>query len=182
MIIIGITGKARSGKTSVANFLKQHIKRQCKIIAFADSLKDEVARACGVTTQHIELHKDVFRPMLQWWGTDYKRNNVSKDYWIQKVGEKILCETDNTCIIIPDVRFKNELEWVDQFDTGYTVKVVRSHGPTIPQSQHISETELADCRTDFIIDNSGTLEELEKQTVALIEQINETLHKKAQLK
>lgn len=175
MIIIGISGKALSGKTTVAHNLTKLIKGPTATIAFADSLKDEVAKACGVTREYIELNKSVFRPILQWWGTDFRRNLCKKSYWIEKVMEKIVAlPKDNIAIIIPDVRFINEAEWIEQFDTGFLVQVIRPN-VRILESKHISETEMDSYKCEFIIDNSTDLQNLLNQTNHLRLAINETL-------
>ena len=40
MVIIGISGKATSGKDTVANYYSRFSKAHCTTLHFADSLKD----------------------------------------------------------------------------------------------------------------------------------------------
>lgn len=52
-----------------------------------------------------------YREILQWYGTDVRRKQKS-DYWIQKMFDKIHKEAiaGTNVIIIPDARFKNEID------------------------------------------------------------------------
>lgn len=51
--------------------------------------------------------------ILQWWGTNYRRNFYGDDYWVDRLTEKINNLTQATklfIVLIPDTRFKNELK------------------------------------------------------------------------
>ena len=56
--------------------------------------------------------KEQFRLLMQWWGTEFRRNMVDKDYWIKKVQSWIDKHPEVDVILIPDLRFKNEIEWI----------------------------------------------------------------------
>jgi hypothetical protein len=113
MILLGISGKKGSGKSTIAEILKQYIThRPVHIIAFADALKDEVAHACGVSREYVEKNKAIFRPILQWWGTDFRRNLTSEDYWLRVFSAKVSILPNDSLILIPDVRFPNELQLI----------------------------------------------------------------------
>jgi hypothetical protein len=73
--------------------------------------------------------------------------------------------------IITDMRFPNELEAVVKRN-GITIRVVRPHGYTdpntgvykeMPLSYHLSETSLDDAEFDYTILNDGSLEDLVKK-------------------
>lgn len=67
------------------------------------------------------------RDILQFWGTNYRRNLCNENYWINKLLPKIenLMKDNNTeYIIIPDTRFKNEVNAIRSLG-GYYVKIVR---------------------------------------------------------
>lgn len=163
-IIIGLTGKKQTGKDTVFNILKRTIKPPNRVLrlAFADAVKDEVACACGVTVKEIEADKDTYRPVLQWWGTEFRRKLKGDKYWIDKVCKKIIALTDTnptylTLLVVTDVRFQNEADFI-KFCNGYIVKVIR---PLDNNDTHKSETELDSIIPNHIIDNSNNLQTLE---------------------
>lgn len=169
-IIIGLTGKKQTGKDTVFKLTFKLLRPPNRVLrlAFADAVKEEVACACGVTVKFIEENKELFRPILQWWGTDFKRKLYGDSYWIDKLCKKVIALSDSsekylTLVIITDVRFINEAEFI-KFCNGYTVKVVRPISSTSHVDKHISETELDSIKPDYIIDNSNGLHTLEQIT------------------
>jgi len=169
MKLVGITGYKLSGKTTVAERLIVAAGWTHAVqINFADALKEEVAKACSVTVEYINTHKDLFRPILQWWGTEFRRKLHGDSYWILK-----WLQRSNTCIkthdklhaiICSDVRFLNEAAAIRQCN-GKLIRVTRS---STTSDGHASETEQDSIQVDYTISNNGTLEELTNQ----IKQIN----------
>ncbi len=111
---IALVGFMRAGKDSVADCLR-HLYHEAEKISFADALKQEVADALNRTRQESDpvytveffnedRNRPVFRPLLQWWGTEYRRNQ-DPDYWVRQVEKKTLAY-DQICT---DARFTNEL-------------------------------------------------------------------------
>ena len=146
-MIIGISGKKRAGKDTVADILYVLHSNSVRYY-FAQPLKLEVARACGVSVEYINEHKDNFRLILQGWGTNFRRELYDKNYWIKKMEVAIsnLERYDN--ILIPDVRFKNEYVMVKS-KGGIMIRVL---GISQPDS-HVSEIELDNEPFDYVIDN-----------------------------
>lgn len=171
VFVIGISGKKLSGKDTLCNLLLKHATVKGVRIGFADALKEEVARACGVTVDHINLEKARYRSILQWWGTDFRRHFKGEDYWVMKAMEKInkaVCE-GKQLIILPDVRFKSEAEPLNYLGAS----LVRVSRPEMIPDSHPSETEL-DTYNKFhdIILNSGTLSHLEEEAVRLLNKLH----------
>lgn len=121
MIIIGIAGKMGVGKDYIANllqqiFLKQNPDLKIRLIAFGDQLKV----SCSIT-QNIPLNSmygdkpQQIRKLLQQTATELGRNVVGEDVWIRYLQTWLevynIRETIDL-VIIPDVRFKNEYEWI----------------------------------------------------------------------
>lgn len=161
MNLIGITGKKRSGKDTVANAIEKHFIGRTQKIAFALELKKEVAYALGVSLEEIDRNKEFYRPILQWWGTNWRRGN-DNDYWVNKwlaywqANVKFkFCDT----MIAPDVRFLNEASAIRDRN-GIIVRVVKIGQPD--DDHHGSETEMDKIEPDAIIEaEDGDLEAIE---------------------
>lgn len=109
--IIGISGKKGSGKDEVLKCIQLRFP-QVQRIAFADKVKEEVSMACGITVQFIEENKQQFRTILQWWGTDFRRNFKGANYWLIEWKIKLNKCDKHAVVVCPDVRFPNELETI----------------------------------------------------------------------
>jgi hypothetical protein len=161
MVIIGISGKKQSGKDTVADIILNNSPLLGSKVGFALSLKLEIAKACGVDFEFIENNKPVFRPMLQWWGTDFRRKFEGEDYWLNKMDE-IIESTEASLkldfLIVSDVRFINEADWV-KAKGGVLIRVDR---PNATQDTHISEIQLDNYKGfDYRITNNSNLFSLE---------------------
>jgi len=161
--IIGLVGKKTSGKDTVYGYIRELLETPSYLVirhAFADSLKQEIAEACGVSLEYIEQHKTVFRTILQWWGTEFRRGLFCDSYWIDRVRMKITA-SDADVIVITDVRFHNEANMVREMG-GKIVGISRIR--TDVADHHSSEVEQETIPCDAIIHNDGTLEELRDKT------------------
>jgi len=177
--IIGISGKKQSGKDEICRILKVHLEGYR--IAFADALKEEVCAVFRVSLTYLEERKILFRPMLQWWGTDFRRGLNGPDYWIKKMEEKIVPfdwmikngrMNQNAVVVIPDVRFKNEAVYIQQCG-GMIWRVNRKTSwydrlGLRSSDNHPSETDLDDFHFDLVIENVGTVAELEAKVVEVL--------------
>lgn len=171
--IIGISGKMRSGKDTLAGvIIQQFPTSQVLRIAFADALKDEVAAACGVTRQFTEQNRAAFRHGWQWWGTEFRRDLCGKDYWTDRVEKTILMAmrrpgSYTSCVIITDVRFKNEYDFIRR-NGGIIVRVNRKYGwiesivRWLKHDRHSSECQLDSAKFDYVI-NADSLCELDEK-------------------
>jgi len=165
--IIGISGKKQAGKDTLCSFILQQANCNGIRIAFADALKEEVAKACGVTVEFINQNKELFRPILQWWGTDFRRKLNGESYWVDKAIFKVndAVKSGKNLIIIPDVRFLSEA--VTLLDFG--AHVVRISRPTQVCDNHASETELDSFKSfHHIILNTGSVDDLKAEAAEII--------------
>lgn len=168
--IIGIVGKKRHGKDTLAKFIEEALRRRnpaagIVIAHWADPLKDEVARATGVTPGKIEANKSLFRPILQWWGAEFRRGQ-DEDYWIKRMGDKIKDAEGVDFMIVPDTRFLNEASTIRGYG-GNLFRIVRPPRGLIAELKawlnrdcHSSEVEQDRIEVDLTIRNNGSLEDL----------------------
>lgn len=161
-MLIGISGKKRTGKDTVGAMVVEWLRSKdftATKAAFADNLREEVARATGVSPDQFEVDKDRWRPILQWWGVEYRRYFNGEDYWIKQMTEKLLAMEEQV-VVLTDVRFRDEADYVNR-SGGHVLRVERETGL---QDSHSSETDL-DSYEEFsdVIRNDGSLEDLERK-------------------
>jgi hypothetical protein len=114
-MLIGLTGKAGVGKSTIAYILAREYGYVC--VPFAEPLKD-MLRAIGLT--HDELYGDkkevvnadygvTPRHMMQTLGTEWGRNLIGQDVWVEAWKRSLYRRYSNANIVVDDVRFLNEV-------------------------------------------------------------------------
>lgn len=194
MIIIGISGKKRSGKDEVCNAItKLYPLGSVYRVAFADALKEEVLNAlmfcempCVIsnrfTLQMLENNKELFRPILQWWGTDFRRKMCSDSYWLNKWMKRVAKLPDNSVVICPDVRFDNERATIEN-NGGHMIRIKRVsydkvNGNVIDDTDtHASECDLDGQTFPITILNDSSLVALELKVRQVMYQLDLNLKK-----
>ena len=193
--LIGIAGYKESGKDEVAKVLdrggKGHIKfafadpLRDEVLAMlcAGGIPAEAYRAASsevlaaVARQtagdwnqkfrrvHEKPTSDDMRLILQWWGTEWRRQYFDVDYWLRawRARRPHLAPT-----VVPDVRFENEVGLIRQL--GGEVWVVRRAAvvPADIENLHPSERlpSLPDAYFDRVIQNNGSLEDLAREVMS----------------
>ena len=149
-MIIGLSGKARSGKDTVADALVS--KRTFVRIGMADQMKTVVALLFGWNSEHThgrlkETIDDFWgmspRQVMQRFGTDAMRREFGDDFWVRTMERQLARYAAGTNFVIPDIRFPNEAEMVKRLG-GQVWRLERLDGPVIEASTHPSETALDD--------------------------------------
>jgi len=114
---LGLAGFAGSGKDHVFDYIKRHTILPAFRIAFADGVREEVARFLGIgdpgKTFTKPYSKEV-RFVLQQWGTELRRAE-DLDYWVKYGMEaateiEFMHECEPVLIVFTDVRFQNEAD------------------------------------------------------------------------
>lgn len=172
VMLIGISGKKRSGKDTVGAMVVEWLNEHgfdAAQVAFADQLKDEVAEATGVNRRMQEMDKERWRPILQWWGVEFRRHYFGQDYWVSKMTQKLLA-MDEDVAVVTDVRFRDEADFI-RASGGFVVRVERETGL---QDGHSSETDL-DGYSGFqtTLSNDGTLDDLEEKVYRFMSQMHD---------
>lgn len=167
MILVGISGKAESGKTTFANLLKENFKekgQKVMLINYGDMVKHIACQYYNWSGNKDEEG----RTLLQKIGTERGRN-IDSLIWIQMV-EKIIniCSRDYDIAIIADCRFPNELDyWNTNNKRMVKIRIERPYHEsrlTNKQKLHISETALDNYNGfDMTIVNTS-LDELKEQS------------------
>lgn len=165
-LLIGLAGKARSGKDTVGAYLDRH---GFSSTAFAAPLKAGVRAMFNLTHDHTDGHlkEEVIphlgvspRQLMQWLGTEYGREMIRESVWVDVALKqwRDMCEhTPSARLVVTDIRFDNEADAIRQ--AGGTVVHIR-RGSAQPVSAHASEAGVEMVTGDYEIDNNGTLEQL----------------------
>lgn len=163
--LIGLTGKARSGKDTVAGMLQSTFG--FKTIAFAKPLKEGLKTMLGLTEEHVngslkEVVIEDFgkspRQMLQTLGTEWGREAVHDLIWLTVARRQVNVWLEQGYnVAITDVRFENEAEMVRKMGG----QIWHIHRPdAIQVAAHSSESGIAFAGADYLIYNNSTLDDL----------------------
>lgn len=163
MRIFTISGKAGSGKDTLARMLRKELENRGSrvlITHYADLLK----YYC-IEMFHWDGAKDEEgRSLLQHIGTDIVRHR-NENYWVDHIIGMLSVFHDMwDYVIIPDARFPNEVDRL--IDEGYMVTsivVSREYGqPSMTDNQmnHESENAMNDYVFHCRFDNSGSIDDL----------------------
>lgn len=163
MKLVLISGKAQSGKDTLANLMKgclENMDKKVLIIHYADYLKYICKQFYGWNG----VKDEKGRSLLQNFGNTVREKNAN--FWVDTLINFVdIVKDDFDFIIVPDVRYLNELEnekIVNNFDS-ITVRVERpnfDNGLTEEQKNHISETCLDDHHFEFTVMNNEGLARL----------------------
>jgi len=169
-IIYGLCGAAHSGKDTVASFISE-FKEDTEIISFAGPIKDACKILYNLSDEQLndpvikeqidERWNKSPRQIFQWFGTDIMRKNAGENFFLKNMEQRLMASKAK-CIVISDVRFENELEFVHKLD-GIFIKITRPNKETTKHNKHISEQDLAGIFMEYNIINDGTLEELKEK-------------------
>lgn len=165
-MIIGLCGAAGSGKDTVAGILKR--EAGFSDISFAEPIYRAVAAVTGMSVEQLSDRRIKEQPiewlgrsprvLLQTLGTEWGRDTIRDDIWVRIAMQRA---AEVTHAAITDVRFANEAQAIR--DAGGVVwRVVRPLAVLDEEAaRHPSEAGIADGLVDAVIDNSGTLDDLE---------------------
>ena len=177
MKIIGIHGRAGSGKDTAADLLcREHGFVKYNL---AKPIKDAIDSM--LMAAHVEpidwddrVQKETVHPLLgvsprraaQTLGTEWGRTFLGEDVWLRLaeafVDYHVMMNMFEECagvmgVVVPDVRFQNEANWI-YGNGGNVIHIVR---PGIDNVEaHISEAGIGMGPLDVVIINDGTIEEL----------------------
>lgn len=158
MLLLGFGNKARHGKDTAAEAIREHYMN--RKIYYADQKVPRIGIFKFATALYEEVNEhfkhnpnwwwssrivsgirvpDWVQPepnpeisplapygkhpkLLQWWGTEFRRNHSGTNYWVDKLFASIPTNLD--IAMVSDTRFPNEADGVKQRG-GYTVNVQR---------------------------------------------------------
>lgn len=165
-MIIGLCGAAGAGKGEVARILSM---RGYATAAFADPIYEAVSAITGLTVAELQdrgrkenaLDWISYSPrrLLQSLGTEWGRNMIHPEIWVMSAMRRVL---DGGDYCFTDVRFSNEAFAIHA--RGGVVWRVSRPGHAVLDAQaaaHASEAGIPDALVDAVVENTGTLADLE---------------------
>ena len=167
-MIIGIHGPLNGGKDTVANIIQQMHPQQFGRYAFARPLKDALKIMFGFSDLQLEDRKlkdevDPFwgftpRKAMQLLGTEFGRDMLRKDVWIKRAEhEASQNERKKQGMLITDVRFENEAEWLRSRDDAVLIYITAPDIMRDERYAHASEAGISRAHTDITISNDKRL-------------------------
>lgn len=159
-MLIGFSGCKGTGKDTLSDYLVEKynfikysyatpLKDACKTLflltdeqLYDQNKKEEIDERWGISP----------RQMFQIVGTDFFREKINENFWIQHF-QYWYSMNKNKNIVIADCRFQNEIDTIKKLN-GITIKLVRT---TNFVDSHISESGINSLSNfDYIIDNNSS--------------------------
>lgn len=174
--IIMLAGKARAGKDTTANFIKEYgIKNNLKVINLQFSFYIKYYAKLISSWDGSEETKP--RTLLQQLGTDIIRDKIDNYYFIKRIVDDIkVLNYFADIITISDTRLPEELDTItNTYPNVYKINIERSDFNNNLNSKevlHRTETSLDNYTNyNYIIDNDGTLEDLQNKINDILKEI-----------
>ncbi len=170
-VIIGLAGKARVGKDTGAEYLRNQFG--IELISFAQPIKQVIQELFDLTKEHLdgdlkELPIPLFdkspRELFQTLGTEWGRECVHPDIWVLVAGlqlQRLRAEYRKRSLPFPgaiftDVRFENEANWIRK-QGGMVLHIKRQDAQSV--NTHRSESGVMVADGDLAISNNSSFEE-----------------------
>lgn len=180
MFLIGLHGRARSGKDTTARLIYELSEDPVSRHALAGPLKKAAAKLFSLTeSQLYGDQKEVVDPywgatprkIMQLLGTEALRNTFGQDMHLRILARKLLNDP-SPIAVITDVRFENEAEFV-LLRGGIVVEILRPEGVMV--EQHASEVPLPRHLVTKTILNDGSIEDLKERVNELLKEYKDEI-------
>lgn len=170
--IIGMAGKAGSGKDTAADFLVENygfVK-----LSFAWPLYRSLKTMLGIDLRDLAKEEPLEwlgvspRQLLQTLGTEWGRDMVHPGIWVMVMQRRIaeLSRSGITKIVISDVRFHNETNFVRRH--GMLLHLSRDAAPEV--NAHCSENGLEVNAGEFLLKNDGSIADFHTDLACFMEE------------
>lgn len=188
MKVIGLTGLAGVGKDTAAMAIASIPKEGTAKYAFADPIYNMLHTVFDLPvttgkkgrkkTQVIDKNSIVegtgrtVRYLLQTLGTEWGRNTVSKDVWVNQA-DAFLSQLEGNIgiqiVVFTDVRFDNEAEFIKRRGG----KIIQIHRKDPGTSSHESEKGINAKYIDHTVGNNGKVEDFKANIIKAVKSFYE---------
>lgn len=174
--LVGLTGRARAGKDTVASFL---VAAGWKQVSFAEPMREFVASLVGCTVEelgetgfkerpHPALGGKSPRYAMQTLGTEWGRFTIDPDLWLNRAMRRATeLRFEGFPVVISDIRLDREAEAV--IAAGGRVFKVTRPGVAIEESGHITEAGINQSLISGEFNNSGNFQQLARTIVKVLD-------------
>ena len=171
-MLIGLTGYAQSGKDTLAQELVDNYG--FTRVAFADKIRELAYDTNPIVKPGLKLQDAVeemgwekaktripeVRSILQNLGVG-GRKIFGEYFWIEQALRNIPSKYPHGArIVVTDVRFINEADWIKKYENSHIWRVKRPNVGAV--NSHVSESEMDGYKADQIFNNTGTVEDLKR--------------------
>jgi dephospho-CoA kinase len=167
---IALLGYARTGKDTIYELIKKHHDYGTRRIAFGDVLRDSFHEMFDIprSPKPREGYEKYGKAMRE----------IEKDVWVKALSHRYqkLLTYGFEDFVVTDLRQPNEAEWAKQngfvlvrVDADVKDRQERSASDTNYLPINPSETEIENIHPDWVIRNNGSLEDLEKAVINLLQ-------------
>lgn len=171
-MIIAFSGRAGCGKSTAAKMLVEGFGYHR--ISFADPIRD-MLECLGISREMSTRDKNVPIPwlsghtprsILQKLGTDFGRNMISENIWVDIAERKIKSHLDKH-IVFDDLRFDSEAEMIRRLSG----KVILIHRDGLPVMDHESERGIKWGLIDAVVENKGSPDEFSNEVLDTVDKL-----------
>lgn len=161
-MLIGLSGRAGAGKTTVANYL---VSKGFTKDAYARTLKEAVSLVFGVPMEILTGDLDAKNQVAPYWGLTYREimqlfgTEACRATFGDNIWEKVLWNRHTLLdydLVLDDVRFVNEGAAILSRG-GMVIEVER---PGVTEGEHASEKRLPDGLISLTLWNTGSKADL----------------------
>ena len=160
-----LAGYAGSGKTTAATILQTYLPKS-KLTAFAKRVKDDVAKQYNIDRELLEtqegkssfIQDKTVRDILIEYSAKHKEDTQNPSIWAEYVRDEILQSHNVEHWIIHDWRYSAEYQTLLTIANVTTIRILN---PSVCPSNSPSEHELDNVITDYVVKNSGSMEEFD---------------------
>jgi hypothetical protein len=172
--LIGILGRSRSGKDTIANIITELYPQEYTIQRFAQPIKNALHEIYGFTPEQLEDdQKEIIdvrynitpRQAMQEMTTHYL-NKHGAGFFSDKVFRRFDTNIIERGIIIPDLRYAHDISQIHDRG-GIVIKVTRPELNLI----HLIENHIVDLNGDYDIINDSSIIILKERVYELFNQI-----------
>lgn len=174
-MIIAFNGGMGSGKSTAIELIRGMTGLVLPNVKFAQPLYDMqemiYGRISSVYQRPENFVKD--RKLLQWLGTEWGRDTISKTIWIDIWRAEVeRLEKLHKVVVCDDVRFENEAQTVKAMGgTVIKISALRGQDRTVSGiANHSSEAGLPNELVDYIVENNSTMEDYKNSLGYLVTQ------------
>lgn len=180
--LIGLTGRAGAGKSTVAEYLANewsfdHFALADPIRAMLAALFDDAGVPDAFLVERYLKEQPStlgfsYRHLAQTLGTEWGRS-LAPDFWLRIADAKLAeARRQGAHVVISDVRFRNEADWLRERG-GVVVCVLRDVGAGEQARDHVSEHGWAHMDPDHVLINEASHANLYDQVGRLIHHLRQ---------